>query len=192
MSTSWRPNDCGRLYVAPGRVVPPTGRSAWRINSVALSLPSRRAARFSRRGLWRCCCACSPSLGGAPTGRKYPPPLSLAAGARPRCDYGAAAHATRRAAVTGLEREGRGHLFTFLDHSNIGADHNSSERDLRPTATYRKVTGGFRSEWCKDLFAHSDPPWLPPRDAASRHIRPSAWPSPGSPCSHRLAQTPVK
>jgi transposase len=47
----------------------------------------------------------------------------------------------------------RGHLFTFLDHPEIGADNNGSERELRPTATYRKVTGGFRSDWGKDLFA---------------------------------------
>ena len=32
-------------------------------------------------------------------------------------------------------------------------DNNSSERDLRPTATYRKVTGGFRSVWGANLFA---------------------------------------
>jgi len=32
-------------------------------------------------------------------------------------------------------------------------DNNSSERELRPTATYRKVTGGFRSDWGADLFA---------------------------------------
>jgi len=38
----------------------------------------------------------------------------------------------------------RSHLFTFLDHPKLPAD-NSSERELRPTATYRKVTGGFRS-----------------------------------------------
>jgi transposase len=47
----------------------------------------------------------------------------------------------------------RGHLFTFLDHPEVGADNNASERELRPTATYRKVTGGFRSDWGKDLFA---------------------------------------
>ncbi len=28
-----------------------------------------------------------------------------------------------------------------------------SERELRPTAIYRKVTGGFRSDWGADLFA---------------------------------------
>ena len=47
----------------------------------------------------------------------------------------------------------RAHLFTFLDHPEVGADNNGSERELRPTATYRKVTGGFRSNWGADLFA---------------------------------------
>ncbi len=47
----------------------------------------------------------------------------------------------------------RAHLFTFLDHPEVGADNNGSEREVRPTATYRKVTGGFRSQWGKDLFA---------------------------------------
>src|SRR3712207_9086768 len=40
----------------------------------------------------------------------------------------------------------REHLFTFLDHPEVTADNNGSERELRPTATYRKVTGGFRSD----------------------------------------------
>ena len=47
----------------------------------------------------------------------------------------------------------RDHLFTFLDHPEISADNNSSERELRPTATYRKVTGGFRSLSGANLFA---------------------------------------
>ena len=47
----------------------------------------------------------------------------------------------------------REHLFTFLDHPEVTADNNGSERDLRPIATYRKVTGGFRSDWGADLYA---------------------------------------
>jgi transposase len=47
----------------------------------------------------------------------------------------------------------REYLFTFLSHPEVTADNNSSERELRPTATYRKVTGGFRSGWGADLFA---------------------------------------
>jgi hypothetical protein len=44
------------------------------------------------------------------------------------------------------------HLFTFLDHPNIAAI-NASERELRPTATCCKVTGGFRSTWGADFYA---------------------------------------
>jgi transposase len=47
----------------------------------------------------------------------------------------------------------RDSLFTFLEHPEIAPDNNSSERSLRPTATYRKVTGGFRSTWGADLYA---------------------------------------
>ncbi len=66
-------------------------------------------------------------------------------------------------ALTPAQRDGRrlrkryarmrDHLFTFLDHPELAADNNSSERELRPTATYRKVTGGFRSDWGAELFA---------------------------------------
>ena len=47
----------------------------------------------------------------------------------------------------------RGRLFTFLAHPEVDADNNSSERALRHTATYRKVTGCFRSVWGANLFA---------------------------------------
>nr|WP_294576849.1 IS66 family transposase [uncultured Rhodopila sp.] len=47
----------------------------------------------------------------------------------------------------------RNSLFTFLEHQDVPPDNNGSERELRPTATYRKVTGGFRSKWGADLFA---------------------------------------
>ena len=48
----------------------------------------------------------------------------------------------------------RSYLFTFLRHPDTPPDNNGSERELRPTATYRKVTGGFRSQWGADLFGH--------------------------------------
>ena len=47
----------------------------------------------------------------------------------------------------------RNSLFTFLEHPDVPPDNNGSEREVRPTATYRKVTGGFRSNWAGDLFA---------------------------------------
>ena len=47
----------------------------------------------------------------------------------------------------------RGSLFTFLEHPEAPPDNNRSERDLRPMAMYRKVTGGFRSDWGPHLCA---------------------------------------
>ncbi len=47
----------------------------------------------------------------------------------------------------------RSHLFTFLDHPEVGPDNNRSKREVRPTATYRKVTGGFRSLWGANWYA---------------------------------------
>ena len=47
----------------------------------------------------------------------------------------------------------RDNLFTFLTYPEAPADNNASERDLRPMAMYRKVTGGFRSTWGADLCA---------------------------------------
>ena len=47
----------------------------------------------------------------------------------------------------------RDHLFTFLTDPSVPATNNGSERDLRPSVTYRKVTNGFRAQWGADLFA---------------------------------------
>jgi transposase len=47
----------------------------------------------------------------------------------------------------------RSHLLTFPGPPEVGADNTGSERELRPTATYRKATGGFRSLWGADLLA---------------------------------------
>jgi transposase len=49
--------------------------------------------------------------------------------------------------------QSRDGLFTFLRYPEVPPDNNGSERELRPMATYRKVTGGFRSEWGRDLCA---------------------------------------
>jgi transposase len=38
-------------------------------------------------------------------------------------------------------------------HPDVPPANNGSERELRPTAICRKVTGGFRSNWGADLFA---------------------------------------
>ena len=40
----------------------------------------------------------------------------------------------------------RDKLFVFMRRRDVDPTNNASERDLRPTVTFRKVTGGFRSE----------------------------------------------
>ena len=39
------------------------------------------------------------------------------------------------------------HLFEFTTNRNVPATNNISERYLRPSVIFRKVTNGFRSEW---------------------------------------------
>jgi transposase len=41
----------------------------------------------------------------------------------------------------------RPHLLVFMSNRDVPATNNESERSLRPCATYRKITNGFRSQW---------------------------------------------
>lgn len=66
--------------------------------------------------------------------------------APPRC--GEAAHRLRRR----IARD-RGHLFVFVTDRDVPATNNVSERALRPSVIFRKVTNGFRSEWGADTYA---------------------------------------
>lgn len=47
----------------------------------------------------------------------------------------------------------REHLFTFVTEPSVPCTNNGSERDLRPSVIYRKVTNGFRSQWGAEFFA---------------------------------------
>ena len=82
----------------------------------------------------------------------------------------------------------RDHLFTFLDHPEVTADNNSSERELRPTATYRKVTGGFRSEWAPICSPPSAPSSEPQNATESTHIKQFETPYAANPHSLRVEQ----
>ena len=44
-------------------------------------------------------------------------------------------------------------LFRFLETEDVPPTNNSSERALRPSVIFRKVTNGFRSEWGAELFS---------------------------------------
>ncbi len=41
----------------------------------------------------------------------------------------------------------RPNLLVFMSNRDVPATNNESERSLRPCATYRKITNGFRSQW---------------------------------------------
>ena len=47
----------------------------------------------------------------------------------------------------------RGHLFVFMANRAVPATNNISERHLRPSVIFRKVTNGFRCEWGADAYA---------------------------------------
>jgi transposase len=47
----------------------------------------------------------------------------------------------------------RAHLFVFMTHRNVPYTNNVSERHLRPSVIFRKVTNGFRCEWGAETYA---------------------------------------
>lgn len=47
----------------------------------------------------------------------------------------------------------RNKLLTFLHYPEVPPTNNESERALRPSVVYRKVTNGFRSEWGAKAYA---------------------------------------
>jgi Transposase IS66 family len=84
----------------------------------------------------------------------------------------------------------REHLFTFLDHPEATADNNGSERELRPTATYRKARSPAASApiGAPTSMLPSAPSAAPPHGAASMPFRPSVPPYRASPPSYRVEQ----
>ena len=47
----------------------------------------------------------------------------------------------------------RGHLFVFVTRRDVPYTNNVSERHLRPSVIFRKVTNGFRCEWGVETYA---------------------------------------
>lgn len=47
----------------------------------------------------------------------------------------------------------RAHLFVFMTRRDVPTTNNVSERHLRPSVTFRKVTNGFRCEWGAETYA---------------------------------------
>lgn len=47
----------------------------------------------------------------------------------------------------------RAHLFVFVTNRTVPCTNNVSERNLRPSVIFRKVTNGFRCEWGAETYA---------------------------------------
>jgi transposase len=47
----------------------------------------------------------------------------------------------------------RAHLFVFITNRDVPYTNNISERHLRPSVIFRKVTNGFRCEWGAETYA---------------------------------------
>ena len=47
----------------------------------------------------------------------------------------------------------RSHLFVFVTDRRVPFTNNVSERNLRPSVIFRKVTNGFRCEWGAETYA---------------------------------------
>jgi transposase len=47
----------------------------------------------------------------------------------------------------------RSHLFVFVTNRSVPYTNNVSERGLRPSVIFRKVTNGFRCEWGAETYA---------------------------------------
>lgn len=47
----------------------------------------------------------------------------------------------------------RGKFFVFLKNRDVPATNNISEREIRPSVVFRKVTNGFRSDWGAQIHA---------------------------------------
>jgi transposase len=47
----------------------------------------------------------------------------------------------------------RAHLFVFMTRRDVPATNNVSERHVRPSVIFRKVTNGFRCEWGAETYA---------------------------------------
>lgn len=48
----------------------------------------------------------------------------------------------------------RQNIFVFLYHQGVPPTNNASEQALRNSVIYRKVTGGFRTEWGAEMYAN--------------------------------------
>jgi transposase len=63
-----------------------------------------------------------------------------------------AAHPAGRELQTAV-KAWRTKFFVFLEDPDVPATNNACEREIRPSVVFRKVTGGFRSDWGAAIHA---------------------------------------
>ena len=63
-----------------------------------------------------------------------------------------AAHPAGRELQTAV-KAWRTKFFVFLEDPDVPATNNACEREIRPSVVFRKVTGGFRSDWGAQIHA---------------------------------------
>jgi len=78
-----------------------------------------------------------------------------------------------RAAIVVTARD---KLLVFLTRRDVEATNNASERALRPSVIFRRVTNGFRSEWGAKVYADLCSMSPPAASPAAPHSPPSATP----------------
>ena len=64
----------------------------------------------------------------------------------------AAAHPAGRELQTAV-KAWRTKFFVFLEDRGVPATNNACEREIRPSVVFRKVSGGFRSDWDAEIHA---------------------------------------
>ena len=98
-----------------------------------------------------------------------------------------AATCGRPIAVTARDK-----LLVFLTRRDVEATNNESERALRPSVIFRRVTNGFRSEWGAKVYPLLRGRHRPPRrlHRTGRHPRRSR--SPRAQANRRPSNYPIE
>ena len=117
-------------------------------------MPSTAAIQCSHPGYASCCAGRSASA-GAETALRPTTLRAYHARAERRLDALVtipAAHPTGCELQTAV-KAWRTKFFVFLEDRDVPATNNACEREIRPSVVFRKVTGGFRSEWGAHIHA---------------------------------------
>src|ERR1700757_4598517 len=111
--------------------------------------PSTPETPASLRAFTSCCSAPLPLVAAVPTLVQYRADLDRRLdrllAVSPTTDTG-------QQLARGI-RKCRGDLFVFITRRDVPATNNECERALRPSVIFRKVTGGFRSQWGARIYA---------------------------------------